>query len=959
MYVLFIACIVFCVNCISSAYAAEFDPVKAMEKNKEMAFKQWQRGDNFTFLQQTPLEKLFAPPVSYRDFETGDTLDDTNPFYKERRWAFGWGVDMILRFPPGQAFCSAYIVVPAENAWPTAVRGMLYMFCLFYVFLGVAIVSDAFMGAIEQITSEKEKVVMQEEDGVQKEKVVMYTMWNDTVANLTLLALGSSAPEILLSVLETVSNLDKVPGELGPGTIVGSAAFNLLCITGICMWAVEEIKKIKEYGVFVVTAISSVFAYVWMIVVLQWSSPDVIEVWEGVMTLLMFPMLVLIAFSLDRNCFCLNIGAGEEETTHPDEESADGKEQHVQDNRRSSMGRPKVIDAKFVDCSEEEVRNIISNAKNRDGSLSEDYIKGELDKLLPHKKLNVNHYRMNTIRGMLSTSSGVIRRIEQQKASSNKVAPTPLGMPTPYPTHTHPHPTERSRLSVPDSGLAEFVSPSYSVLEGEGTLELGIRRHHGSKGKLEIRYRTSDLTAQAGEHYVKAAGTIVFEDGESEDKHIKVGIIDNKERNADRHFTCRLEVANDTPGSAVGEVCITLVTIIDDDLPGVIRFKDAELETTETCGSAKLDVIRENGGTGSILVKYRTHDGVGKDSAQAGREYEACSGELVFNSGEIHKTIEIPITDRNLYDRCDHFFVYLTAAEGKVGGKLGHLTKCKVIITADSKIANIMKEVLDKAKENRFECSVSWGDQFRDAMNIGDDEDGNPPSTLQYVMHSLTFLWKVLFALIPPPQWKGGWPSFCISLLFIGLVTAMVSEVASLLGCVMGLKDSVTAITFVALGTSLPDTFASKQAAEQEDTVDAAVGNVTGSNSVNVFLGLGLPWTIGSIYYEAKGECFIVPSGTLSFSVMIFTICATLCILMLVIMRKVQGGEIGGPRRKPVAVFMGMLWVVYIVISALAAYDHLPKMPGTENRCPCACKNRGILPWADAPIHVQGSCRRC
>jgi len=33
-------------------------------------------------------------------------------------------------------------------------------------------------------------------------------------------------------------------------------------------------------------------------------------------------------------------------------------------------------------------------------------------------------------------------------------------------------------------------------------------------------------------------------------------------------------------------------------------------------------------------------------------------------------------------------------------------------------------------------------------------------------------------------------------------------------------------------------------AARQEKYADAAVGNVTGSNSVNVFLGLGLPWVI-------------------------------------------------------------------------------------------------------------------
>ena len=78
------------------------------------------------------------------------------------------------------------------------------------------------------------------------------------------------------------------------------------------------------------------------------------------------------------------------------------------------------------------------------------------------------------------------------------------------------------------------------------------------------------------------------------------------------------------------------------------------------------------------------------------------------------------------------------------------------------------------------------------------------------------------------------------------------SQQAGIFGCLVGLKDSVTAITFVALGTSLPDTFASRAAAVGEKHADNAIGNVTGSNSVNVFLGLGLPWVIAAIYWAAK-----------------------------------------------------------------------------------------------------------
>ena len=111
---------------------------------------------------------------------------------------------------------------------------------------------------------------------------------------------------------------------------------------------------------------------------------------------------------------------------------------------------------------------------------------------------------------------------------------------------------------------------------------------------------------------------------------------------------------------------------------------------------------------------------------------------------------------------------------------------------------------------------------------------------------------QIIFALVPPPSIWGGWLAFFVALAMIGLLTAVVGDLAAIFGCLVGLKDSVTAITFVALGTSLPDLFASKQAAIQEKYADNSIGNVTGSNSVNVFLGLGLPWMIAAIYWNVK-----------------------------------------------------------------------------------------------------------
>merc|ERR1719394_436254 len=82
----------------------------------------------------------------------------------------------------------------------------------------------------------------------------------------------------------------------------------------------------------------------------------------------------------------------------------------------------------------------------------------------------------------------------------------------------------------------------------------------------------------------------------------------------------------------------------------------------------------------------------------------------------------------------------------------------------------------------------------------------------------------------------------------------IINDMANLFGCVLPfMENEITAITFVALGTSLPDTFASMTAAQQDPYADASVVNVTGSNSVNVFLGLGLPWMIGAIYWAIAG----------------------------------------------------------------------------------------------------------
>jgi len=180
--------------------------------------------------------------------------------------------------------------------------------------------------------------------------------------------------------------------------------------------------------------------------------------------------------------------------------------------------------------------------------------------------------------------------------------------------------------------------------------------------------------------------------------------------------------------------------------------------------------------------------------------------------------------------------------------------------------------------------------------------------------------WRLLFSLIPPPNYWGGYGCFVASLSFIGLVTLVIGEIATILGCVLNIKESVTAITIVALGTSLPDTLASMTAAKTSEYADASIGNITGSNSVNVFLGLGLPWAIATTYHAVNETApYKVPAGDLVFSVFVFLIVAVICFMILIVRRVVVGGELGGPKFSKYlsATLCIFLWFVYILMSTL------------------------------------------
>ncbi|KAJ6637039.1 Sodium/calcium exchanger 1 [Pseudolycoriella hygida] len=825
-------------------------------------------------------------------------------------------------------------------------RGSVYFLVLSYLFIGVSIVSDRFMAAIEVITSKEKEVKVRKPNG--EVQIVVVRVWNETVANLTLMALGSSAPEILLSIIEIVAKNFNA-GELGPGTIVGSAAYNLFIIIAICVIVIPkgQSRKIKHLRVFFVTATWSIFAYIWLYLILAYFSPGIVEIWEGLLTFLFFPLTVLTAYIAERRLLVYKYISKEYRmnrrgvVVQSEAESALEMNGHLKDDEIKTLENNSDLTEEVKDF-EEARREYIATLKD----LRKKFPQSNLEHLeiMAQEQLMNNgpksraFYRIQATRKMMG-SGNIMRKISERAQSDLSEVKAEL-----------------QRVDVEqvedDTICRVFFEPGhYTVMESCEEFEVRVVRRGDLSSSVTVDFETEDGSAEAGSDYIGKKGTLHFPPGVDE-QHFKIEVIDDDVFEQDEHFYVRL--SNVSEPAILSTPKVATVMILDDDHGGIFAFSSKDHELVESVGVYEIKVQRYSGARGKVIVPYWTEDG----TAKAGKDYEPLQGELEFDNNESEKVIQLTILEEGSYEKDvllyvnigepqmvgDELASAITEAESKAPEDLteydkmallgrpksGENTRAQLRIKESKEFKNTVDKLVQRANASLLIGTSSWKEQFMEAWTVspgddnrGDGDDEPTPSCGDYIMHFLTLFWKIIFAFIPPTDMFSGYLCFVVSISCIGVVTAIIGDVASHFGCTLGIKDSVTAICFVALGTSIPDTFASKVAAIQDKYADASVGNVTGSNAVNVFLGIGVAWTIAACYHAYHGKQFEVNPGNLAFSVTLFLSGAFIAITILLIRRsKKVGGELGGPvgfKYATSLVLLG-LWVTYLVASSLEAY---------------------------------------
>uniref|UniRef100_A0A3Q4HXC9 Solute carrier family 8 member 1a n=1 Tax=Neolamprologus brichardi TaxID=32507 RepID=A0A3Q4HXC9_NEOBR len=876
----------------------------------------------------------------------------------------------------GSTGCIEGVILPVwkpENPAFTdrIARATIYFVGLAYMFLGVSIIADRFMASIEVITSQERRITIKKPNG---EKITTTVrIWNETVSNLTLMALGSSAPEILLSVVEVCGHNFNA-GELGPNTIVGSAAFNMFVIIGLCVSVIPEgeTRKVKHLRVFFITAAWSVFAYTWLYLILAVFSPGVVEIWEGLLTLFFFPLCVGLAYIADRRLLFYKYmykryragkrkgviieTEGEPELPSKVDIEMDGKmlNSHGEEFTDGEAG----FEGKELDEEEarREVARILKELKQKHPEKEMEQLMELVNyQVLTQQQKSRAFYRCQATR-IMTGAGNVLKKhaADQAKRATHDIF---------------------SEVSLNDFSSKVIFDPgTYQCLENCGSVALNVVRRGGDlTSTVSVDYRTEDGTANAGSDYQFTEGTVVFKPGETE-KEIRIDIIDDDIFEEDEHFLVHLSnvrvtaegsnrhEANHADALAgLGLPCTATVTIFDDDHAGIFTFEEPVMTVSESVGVME---VKAAGGVGDFqcvrcllsAVKTIRINIIDDEEYEKNKNFfleigeprllemsERKGGGFLFTcSGrDIYRKVqgrEPPVPSNIISIAEDGAEEPLTKKEeeerriAEMGRPmLGEHVKLEVIIEESYEFKSTVDKLIKKTNLALLIGTNSWREQFVEAITVSsgdDDECGEEklPSCFDYVMHFLTIFWKLLFAFVPPTDYWNGWACFVVSITVIGMLTAVIGDLASHFGCTVGLKDSVTAVVFVALGTSVPDTFASKVAAIQDQYADASIGNVTGSNAVNVFLGIGVAWSIAAVYHYTQGQEFKVSPGTLAFSVTLFTIFAFICIAVLIYRRRPEiGGELGGPRVPKILTtcLFFSLWLMYIVFSSLEAYCHV------------------------------------
>jgi len=203
--------------------------------------------------------------------------------------------------------CDSYL----NTNYPYLAVAML-LWGVFYMFWGLAIVcDDYFVTSLEEISEA--------------------LSLSPDVAGATFMAAGSSAPELFTSIMGVFA----VKNDVGIGTIVGSAVFNLCCIIGGTALFTPNVLTIDWKPI----TRDSIFYTISIMAMIKVLSDGQIVLWEAVILVICYAFYVLVMYmnpaimASVAKCVGDDMKELEEEEEEEEEKKEEEEEEKEKDNK--------------------------------------------------------------------------------------------------------------------------------------------------------------------------------------------------------------------------------------------------------------------------------------------------------------------------------------------------------------------------------------------------------------------------------------------------------------------------------------------------------------------------------------------------------------------------------------------------------------------------------------------------
>jgi hypothetical protein len=201
------------------------------------------------------------------------------------------------------------------------------------------------------------------------------------------MAAGGSAPELATALIGTFRQ-----SEIGFGTIVGSAVFNILFVIGMCSILAKEVLTLTWWPLFRDTTYYT-FGLVMLAVFTGFNSKNMIELWEACVLFAMYIGYILLMWQ-NKNLYKAITGKVLE---YPDEDEEDDTDlaieaaaslAHSANSNGNSNGNSKVGDNKEKPTATEDTSESASTSKDSGGGGMRGALKKELSKSSIHSQVS-------------------------------------------------------------------------------------------------------------------------------------------------------------------------------------------------------------------------------------------------------------------------------------------------------------------------------------------------------------------------------------------------------------------------------------------------------------------------------------------------------------------------------------------------------------------------------------------